>query len=98
MIAASACSPRSNSFLANVEAVEPLAKHYGLHHEMVSFQAESATRYLQKKTRSKSLSDVIYHLLPVKEAFVDLLKILHIVLTLGVSTASCERSFSCLKD
>ena len=45
------------------------------------------TRYLKSKQEVKSL----------KEAFVDLLKVLQIVLTLSVFTTSCERLFSCLK-
>ena len=44
----SACSLRKSSFL-DVEAMEPLAKHYGLNHKMVSFQAETAARYLERK-------------------------------------------------
>ena len=65
---------------------------------MVSCQAESAAHYsLESKQEVKFLSDVIYHFLPVKKAFVNLLKVLQIVLTLSVSTASCERSFSRLK-
>ena len=95
MTAASACSPRSPSFLS-CKVMEPLVEHYHLNHEMVSFQAEAAARFLQKK-EVKSLCEVVNHLLPVKEAFIDLLKVLQITLTLGVSTASCERSFSCLK-
>ncbi len=48
---------------------------------MVSFEAKSAARYLNSKQEVKSL---IYHLLPVKEAFVDLLKVLQIVLALSL--------------
>ena len=94
MTAASACSPRSPSFL-NCKVMESLVEHYHLNHEMVSFQAEAAALFLQKEV--KSLCEVINHLLPVKEAFIHLLKVLPITLTLGVSTGSCERSFSCLK-
>ena len=48
MTAASACSPRSPSFL-NCKVMEPLVEHYHLNHEMVSLQAEAAARFLQKK-------------------------------------------------
>ena len=96
-MAACACVYPKIIFVSNVEVMEPLAKHYCLNHEMVSFQAESAARYLKNKHEAKSLSDVMYHLLPrANDAFVNLLKVLQIVLTLGVSTASCERSVSCL--
>ena len=66
MTAVSACSPRSPSFL-NCKVMEPLVEHYHLNHEMVSFQAEAAARFLQKEV--KSLCEVVNHLLPVKEAF-----------------------------
>ena len=48
---------------------------------------ESAPRRLQNKQEVNFLCDIIKHLLSVKEAFVDL----QIVVTLGVSTWSCER-------
>ena len=53
---------------------------------MVSFKADSSARYLDSNQEVKSFSDMIYHLLSVKKAVVDLLKVLQIVLVLGVST------------
>ena len=93
--ACSACMPGS-SFL-NATTMQPLIVHYKLNFEDISVQAEECKRFLARKKDVNSLSDVLHHLLPVKEAFVELYKLLTIVLTMGVSTASCERSFSCLK-
>ena len=53
-------------------------------HEMVSFQADSAARYLESKQEVKSFPDMIYYLLSVKKAFVDMLKVLQIMFVLGV--------------
>ena len=45
----------------------------------------------------EDLFDGLCYLLRVKNAYPELIKLLGIVLTLGVSTTSCECSFSCLK-
>ena len=60
MTAASACSPRSPSFL-NCKVMEPLVEHYHLNHEMVSFQAEAAARFLQKKEVKSLASQGGFH-------------------------------------
>lgn len=44
-----------------------------------------------------STHDLLILLRPYKEAFIDLYKLVSISMTLPVSTAACERSFSCLR-
>ena len=44
-----------------------------------------------------SLSDVIRELYPLKNAFLCLINVLQIALTIGISTAECEQSFLSLK-
>ena len=44
-----------------------------------------------------SIGDVIREIYPLKAAFPNLLKLLQITLTIAVSTAECERSFSAMK-
>ena len=44
-----------------------------------------------------SINDVLREVYPLKLAFPTLLKLLQIALTIAVSTAECERSFSALK-
>ena len=53
-------------------------------------------RTLAKKTMD-STTDVFKELIPLKEAFPTLHRILQIALTICVSSASCERSFFALK-
>ena len=44
-----------------------------------------------------SISDVLKEIIPLNIAFPTLIKVLQIALTIVVTTAECERSFSCLK-
>ena len=45
----------------------------------------------------RSISDVLKEIIPLNVAFPTLIKVLQIALTIVVTTAECERSFSCLK-
>ena len=45
----------------------------------------------------EDITDVVTELVPLKEAFPYLLELLQISMTISVSTAKCERSFSALK-
>ena len=71
--------------------------YFGLFSYHLSSEVKEARGYLAKQTDLEDLSDVIVRLLDVEKAFPELLELLAIALTFGVSTASCERSFSCLK-
>ena len=55
-----------------------------------------AKQTLQNK-EMESISDVLREVYLLKEAFPILVKLLQIALTIVVSTAQCERSFSALK-
>ena len=55
-----------------------------------------AKRTLQNK-EMESINDVLREVCLLKEAFPTLVKLLQIALTIAVSTAQCERSFSALK-
>jgi hypothetical protein len=46
---------------------------------------------------AKTVLDAVNALRPLKAAFPRVLALLQLALTLPVSTASCERSFSCIK-
>ena len=84
MRAIHACNPQCSQFL-EPEQLQPLADCYNLDSE--SLRMES----ILCKT------DVFKELIPLKEAFPTLYRILQIALTICVSSASCERSFSALK-
>ena len=55
-----------------------------------------AKRTLQNK-EMESINDVLQEVYLLKEAFPTLVKLLQIALTIAVSTAQCEWSFSALK-
>ena len=55
-----------------------------------------AKRTLQNK-EMESINDVLREIYLLKEAFPTLVKLLQIALTIAVSTAQCEQSFSALK-
>ena len=76
--------------------MEPLLRQYDINQAVLSAQAECAKNYLIGKDFN-SLGEALKHLIPLKEAFSECVRLWEIVLTMGVSTASCERAFSCLK-
>ena len=95
MKAIHACNPHCSQFL-DPEQLQPLAACYNLDSESLNMESRLCKRTLAKR-KLKSTSEVFKELLPLKEAFPTLLKVLQIALTICVSSASCERSFSALK-
>ena len=87
-----ACHP---SFLEPSQ-LNPLASLYSLSTDLLATECMLAKRTLQDKDLN-SVTDVYRQILPLQTAFPTLKKILQIGLTLAVSTAQCERSFSALK-
>ena len=97
MISVQACDPTSPHFL-EVTQLKSIAAHYGLSHDLLSSECELARRSLSgQNIESESTMDVYRHLLPLQAAFPTLVKLYQIALTLAVSTAQCERTFSALK-
>jgi hypothetical protein len=70
--------------------------HYKLSNDDIELELIHAKELLKNKPLD-SISDVIDQLIPLHIAFPNLLKQLHIALTLSVSSAACERTFSSLK-
>ena len=95
MRAIHACNPQCSQFL-EPEQLQPLADCYNLDSESLRMESILCKRTLAKKTMD-STTDVFKELIPLKEAFPTLHRILQIALTICVSSASCERSFSALK-
>ena len=73
-----------------------MAEAYGLDKESLTMECILAKRTLVGKDIS-SISDVLTEVFPLRAAFPTLLRVLQIGLTIVVSTAECERSFSALK-
>jgi len=95
MRAIHACNPRSSQFL-DPEQLHPLVNYYNLDSESVRMEAILSKQTLNQR-KLDSTVHVFKELVPLKEAFPTLLKVLQIALTICVSSASCERSFSALK-
>lgn len=95
MKAIQACSPTSFHFL-EVSELYVIASLYGLSDDLLSTECHLAQRTLTGMNL-ESVMDAYSHLLPLQAAFPTLIKLLRIALTLAVSTAQCERTFSALK-
>ena len=91
----SACSPISKDFL-DLDALKPMIRHYELSEEDASIELLQAKKILKNK-EVETISDVIDNLSTLKAAFPELLKLLNIALTIAVTSAACERSFSSTK-
>ena len=87
-----ACNPHSKDFLS-LSALMPLA-------EMYSFDKEVLEVLVKRTLETKELErvgDVFLALISLKAAFPDFTKLVRIAMTIAVSTAHCEKSFSALK-
>ena len=89
------CSPESAHFL-EPDQLQPLAEHYNLDYETLKLEAILAKRTLMK-TAMECTIVVLKELSPLKDAFPTLFRLIQTALTICVSTASCERTFSALK-
>ena len=90
-----ACHPTSPNFL-DPSSLNIFALMYDLNTDFLISECMLAKRTLQGK-ELQSVVDVIHQVLPLATAFPTLKKLLQISLTISVSTAQCERSFSALK-
>ena len=89
------CDPTSSHFLEASE-LKPMASHYGLDDDLLDNECQLAYRSLSGQNLETTM-DVYRNLLPLQAAFPTLIKLYQIALTLAVSTAQCERTFSALK-
>ena len=103
MRAIQACNPQSKYFLSP-PVLKPLVEMYNLDIEVVEMEAKLAKRTLERalertleQKELECTSDAFLSLIPVKDTFPQLTKLLRIAMTIAVSTAHCERSFSTLK-
>ena len=95
MRAIQACAPGSPHFL-EASHIAPLADFYGLDKNALPMECSLAKHTLGGKDLEE-LIDVLRELTPLRTAFPILVKSIQIALTIAVSTAHCERSFSALK-
>ena len=100
MIGISALNPASDKFL-DYDNLIKMATHYSVESKNLQNELFQFKRLLQRK-RDKGVCvntpiDLAEVLEPYRDAFFDLHKLVNISLTLPVTSASCERSFSKLK-
>lgn len=95
MQAIQSCNPKASSFL-DPQKLLPIVNAYNLSKDMLAEECPLAKRTLVSKSIS-SVYEIFVELAPLRNAFPTLLKLLQIVLTVAVSSASCERTFSSLK-
>ena len=96
MRAIQACAPRSEHFLEAYH-IAPLADSYGLNKTSLPMECSLAKCTLTGKALNEDIG-VLRELSPLRTAFPVLVKSIQIALTIAVSTAHCERSFSALKS
>ncbi|KAJ4939831.1 hypothetical protein JOQ06_029267 [Pogonophryne albipinna] len=96
----SALSPKHASFL-DKKCLQPMAKFYGVTEENLTPELHQVKRLLERKKQQghelKDTAEFLALMRPYKDAFTDLHRLLCISLTLPVTSAGCERSFSCLR-
>ena len=89
------CVPESPHFL-EIDHLLPAVTFYKLNKDSLSMECVIAKRTLKDKSIT-TINDVLLEIVPLQEAFPVLVKLLQIALTIVMSTAECEGSFSTLK-
>ena len=95
MRAIQSCNLQSSSFLDPQKLVS-IIDAYDLNQDMLSEECPLARHTMKGKSIS-SVYEVFVELSRLKNAFPNLVKLLQIILTIAVSSALCERTFSSLK-
>ena len=97
---ATALNPKHTTFM-DKDCLWPMAKHYGITRENLFAEIHQGKRLIERKRGDGHVINTTHDLLgvlkPHKDAFTDLYKLVCISITLPVTSATCERSFSCLR-
>ena len=96
MLSLQACSPGSSNSL-DITVLQPFIDIYNLNSEELMIEIPLVKRVLSKESDLQDLSDVLLELVPLRSAFPNVVKLFQIGMTISVSTAKCERTFSTLK-
>lgn len=87
----------SPSFL-HVPSLLPFLNHYNIDVDSVTSEAVLAINFLNEASPLSSIHDVYAHLHGAQEYFSDILTVFQITMTIDITIASAERSFSSLGD
>ena len=97
MVALQTCHPSSSKFL-DINFLKPLIQAYKLDIDKLVVEVPLAKCTLAKVSEDlEEISDVLLQLYPLKASFPELVSLYQICLTIAVTTAKCERTFSTLK-
>ena len=88
--------PTSTSFL-QASSLLPFLSHYEIDVDGNTSEVVTAISFLKEASPLSSIHHVYSHLYEAKECFPHLLQTIQIAMTIGVTTASAERSFSSLR-
>jgi hypothetical protein len=93
--------PGNENFLS-FSHIQPLAEHYGANTDVLKSELKilpnTIKKYeLQNNTEIKTMMKLLELLEKYKLAFIETHKIVQIIITIPVSSAGCERTFSCLR-
>ena len=91
-----ACSPSSSTFLS-CKDLEQFAEEYTIETETIQVEASLLSNVTANKPDINSMADFRNYLYSSQPAYKSILKLVHIALTIAVTSAECERSFSSLK-
>ena len=99
MKAVQSCRPSSADFL-EIEKLIPLLESYGfIDKDLLRMECVlTKCTLVDKGQELETINDILTAVIPFKAAFLNLLKLLQLSLTIIVSTAECEQSFSALKQ
>ena len=98
MKAVQSCSPSSADFLEMEKLIPLLESYIFIDKDLLRMECVLAKHTLADKGQElETINDVLTEMIPFKAAFPNLVKLLQLSLTIVVSTAECELSFSALK-
>jgi hypothetical protein len=94
-------NPTSKSFL-NLDLLQAFASRYAIDEQDLLHEVHQARRLIERKAAEglvlHTMQEFAAFLDPFKDAFVCLFSLVKIALVLPVNTASCERSFSTMRQ
>ena len=88
-----ALQPDSEKLL-DVDTLLPFLEHYDIPENEIRVEALTAKSFRDQKTSSLYIHDIYSELMTAKECFPTLIKCVQISMTIGVTSATAERSFS----
>lgn len=96
VLAVAACEPCSKQFF-DVDVLKPLADECNVDQSILEPQLSVAKNVIKGRNNVETLEDVYELIASMSSAFPQLCSLLRAALTIPVSSASAERSFSSLK-